>query len=389
MKRILQIITGNEHGGVAQSSRLLFEGILKDATIDVKVVCLCRGDFAHELRNRYGGRITVFPHSVPPIVAATGRLRRMCNRVRLAWWFLTAVVQLICCLLRTQVDVVHTTNNYALPVCCVCRIFFGFRLISHWRCIGVRRQWLLDWLTSHVDQFICISHAVKDSLPLAWQEKAVVVYNGVDVSRLKRGGEQCRGKLRNYLEIGPQTLLFGTIGSYTDIKCHDLLIETCRLLKSESQQPFRCVLIGSAPNESSKRYLTYLKQKTEQYGLTSEVVFLNDHELDVPAYVISDFDFFVGSTWFNGRGEGFGLMYIEAMAQGLPLIAIEVGAAVELIHPDTGLLVKDNSPSLHKDAILSLISNRERMQTMGVHARKEVEKYDIQFTVHQITRLYQ
>ena len=185
-------------------------------------------------------------------------------------------------------------------------------------------------------------------------------------------------------------MLFGTIGTYTNIKCHDLLIESCNLFhKKYPNIDFRCVLIGSTPSNSSELYLDYLKNKVRMYKLTEFVHFIFDSELEYPvASHLVDFDFFVGSTWNNGLGEGFGLIYVEAMSQGIPVVAIKVGAAVELIGTGVGLLSDDNSPDGHL-CIFERLINKNELKTFDHDLiKKAAYKYDISNTIRNVISVY-
>ena len=77
------------------------------------------------------------------------------------------------------------------------------------------------------------------------------------------------------------------------------------------------------------------------------------------------------STWY----ESFGLIIVEALATGLPVIASDLGALAELIKPEeTGLLFQPgNADDLAAKAQWAL-DHPERMQDMRVHARKRYEE---------------
>jgi len=66
------------------------------------------------------------------------------------------------------------------------------------------------------------------------------------------------------------------------------------------------------------------------------------------------------------KGEGFGIVYLEAMAFGKPVIGPNYGAPAELIrHGETGLLVDPEDPASVAEAVVSLVKNPERAREMG------------------------
>jgi phosphatidylinositol alpha-1,6-mannosyltransferase len=73
------------------------------------------------------------------------------------------------------------------------------------------------------------------------------------------------------------------------------------------------------------------------------------------------------------RGEGFGIVYLEAMAHGKPVVGPRVGAPAEFIRAgEHGLLVDPASASEVADALIELLEDPERARRMGEAARRFV-----------------
>lgn len=76
------------------------------------------------------------------------------------------------------------------------------------------------------------------------------------------------------------------------------------------------------------------------------------------------------------RAEGFGFVFLEAMAHGLAVIGGNVDATPEVvIHGETGLLVDPTSPSQVADAVASLLVAPERRERMGAAAQRRVAEH--------------
>jgi glycosyltransferase involved in cell wall biosynthesis len=224
-------------------------------------------------------------------------------------------------------------------------------------------------------------------LPEVLQEKSVVIYDGVDVAGLNSIASLNRGKLRELLGVDDEVFLIGTIGSYTTIKCHDLIIDTIEKLNNPS---IVAVLFGSTPNAVSEEYLTYLKDKVNAKNLQKNVIFVDSKMVGQPKTMISDLDLFIGATWNDGLGEGFGLIYVEAMAQKLPVVAINVGAAKEIVvDGQTGFLIKGNSSSLlQKEIEKSITSNQ--LKALGYKGyERALQMFSIDKTLKQVDALYE
>jgi phosphatidylinositol alpha-1,6-mannosyltransferase len=75
------------------------------------------------------------------------------------------------------------------------------------------------------------------------------------------------------------------------------------------------------------------------------------------------------------RGEGFGLVYVEAMARGVPCIgSLHDAAGDVIVDGKTGLLVDQGNIGSIADAIVSLLRNPERRRSMGEAARMRVHE---------------
>jgi phosphatidylinositol alpha-1,6-mannosyltransferase len=71
------------------------------------------------------------------------------------------------------------------------------------------------------------------------------------------------------------------------------------------------------------------------------------------------------------QGEGFGLVYIEAMRHGLPVIATDTDAAPEVVvHGQTGFTVNPKRPDELPDALIHLLRNQDEAVRLGETGRQ-------------------
>ena len=87
-----------------------------------------------------------------------------------------------------------------------------------------------------------------------------------------------------------------------------------------------------------------------------------------------------------GDAEGFGMVFIEAQAMGLPVVSTLSGGIPEAVkHGETGLLVTERNPAALAEAILQLMQNEELWQRFSVAgSERVVDHFNL---VHQTERL--
>ncbi len=88
--------------------------------------------------------------------------------------------------------------------------------------------------------------------------------------------------------------------------------------------------------------------------------------------------------------EGFGLVFLEAMTQGLPVIGGNIGGTPEVIHnEENGILTSpENSVSL-QNAILKLLNDRNIREKIIQNGYRTSEKFSVKIQVHETNKYYQ
>ena len=91
------------------------------------------------------------------------------------------------------------------------------------------------------------------------------------------------------------------------------------------------------------------------------------------------------------RAESFGLVALEAMACGTPVVAFDVGGLPELVRPGlTGKLAEPENPQDFSAAIVSMLDDRRRLLAMGAQARQMVlDEFSLDLQVARTIDLYQ
>jgi phosphatidylinositol alpha-1,6-mannosyltransferase len=158
-----------------------------------------------------------------------------------------------------------------------------------------------------------------------------------------------------------------SVGRLVHRKGQDILIEAmpeiCRQIPDA-----HLVMIGEGP------YRSYLENRRKLLGLEEKVTFIGRIQYaDLPTYICVG-DLFVMPSRSRLAGlevEGLGIVYLEASACGLPVIAGNSGGAPDaVLAGETGLVVDGTKISDVASAVVELLSDPMRSQRMGKRGRE-------------------
>ncbi len=182
------------------------------------------------------------------------------------------------------------------------------------------------------------------------------------------------------------------VGRITKAKGLRILIKALARVKREFNKELKLFIIGgdvsntmhSEIESSEKKYIKKLVNKT---NLSDDVIFLGPVEREKLPYYYSVADICVVPSLY----ESFGLVAVEAMACGTPVIASKVGGLVHTIKNGySGLHFVPGRSDLLAKRILGIITDSERLKEMGVNARiRAAREFGLERTVRQMKELYE
>ncbi|MDW8137119.1 MAG: glycosyltransferase family 4 protein [Bacteroidota bacterium] len=136
------------------------------------------------------------------------------------------------------------------------------------------------------------------------------------------------------------------------------------LSRISSQMSVRCVVVGDGELRG------YYEDMANKLGISDIVKFVGKVEDLALDYWYNWADIFI----LPSVGEGFGIVYLEAWAHGLPVVGAKAGGAAEIIkHGQTGLLIEPGSVDGLSEAILTLARDPELRKSLGQAGRALVE----------------
>ena len=200
------------------------------------------------------------------------------------------------------------------------------------------------------------------------------------------------GKKRAEKETGldfKHILLF--VGRITKAKGLRILIKALARVEREFNEEIKLIVIGGdvsglMHSDKESREKRHLKKLIIKLDLDDDVMFLGPLQREKLPYYYSIADICVVPSLY----ESFGLVAVEAMACGTPVIASKVGGLAHTVKEGySGMhFVPGRSDRLAK-VILELITDSEQLEEMGINARLRVAKeFGLERTVRQIKELY-
>jgi glycosyltransferase involved in cell wall biosynthesis len=183
-------------------------------------------------------------------------------------------------------------------------------------------------LSDHVGRFVEQYGRVK-------RAKLRRIYYGLDPTPFERAGRDAaatRGPLRESFGFAPDDVVFTCVARFAAQKAHDVLLKALSIARtSEGGERIKLLLVGDDPFGDGR-------QKAEriagELALGPACVFAGIRR-DVPALMAMSDVFVMCSLW-----EGLGLVFLEAMATGIPVLATRVSAVPEVVvDGETGRLV--------------------------------------------------
>ena len=208
------------------------------------------------------------------------------------------------------------------------------------------------------------SYPAREAIRAAGQPlRGVIVPPGVDVDRFRPVERNVRGETRARYGLDPDAPLVLGLSRLVPRKGFDMVIDAVTALDGVH------LAIGGAGRDRKR-----LQRRAAGHD---RVHFLGRvPDADLPAlYASADvFAMVCRDRWGGLEAEGFGIVFLEAAACGVPAVAGRSGGSHEaVVDGETGFVVEPRAARALRDAIAALVGDSELRARMGAAARRRAE----------------
>jgi len=298
--------------------------------------------------------------------------------LRSLFYALFGIIQLIRLVRKENIDIIHGHYLYPAGFIAVLAGIFTKKKVyvtahgSDMFCLYPQHKFMqpiIRFVLKRADVVLAVSEALKEEILKTGvngiEDKVRLNWNTVDIDEFSPADPENTDNFKDEFDIPEDKPIILFVGNIIKRK------NVATILEAKKQLKFDCVLVvlGGGP------LLTSLKEKVEDEGI-DDVIFTGPR-IDV-ANIIRSSDLLILPSY----SESFGLVLIEALACGKPVIGSNVGGIKEIITSDVGLLVEPTDSKGLANAIDSILSDdnlRKKFQSNARNRAMDFAEVDIPY----------
>ena len=210
------------------------------------------------------------------------------------------------------------------------------------------------------DRLVCVSRTLARRVASRLGEEPVVIPNIADPVFLSAGAEEA---------VPHEGFRFVSAGNLIPSKCFDILLRAFARLRARGAKGMSLTVIGDGPEEAR------LRELARTLGTDGSVTFTGRLERSAMAELYKNADAFVLAS----RSETFGVVLIEALSAGLPVIAARSGGPEDFVDDSNGLLVPADDIAALADAMerMPRLAGRYDRAALAASARERFSPYAV------------
>ena len=230
---------------------------------------------------------------------------------------------------------------------------------------------VLEQYFRKISGLIAVSEVARDSVSKYFPGNYRLIPNGIDTDRFRPDVEPIA-----YLDKFSPIILF--VGRFEPRKGLKYLLQACPMILKEFPEA-KFVVVGAGVLEHY--YRSYMEGFLEEHVIFAGRV--SPEEL--PKYYASCDIFCTPAT----GGESFGIVLLEAMASGKPIIAADIpGYRTVMQDGEQGLFFNTCDPGSLAEKAIDVLKNKKRMKEMGIKGREKALTYDWEIVTKKVVDYY-
>ena len=250
--------------------------------------------------------------------------------------------------------------------------------------IGVNKKDFMHTLTySKIDAWLS---------PLKWladqvvertrfdKEKIHVIPLGLELKKVRT--DHSKEMARNELNLNQNSLILGVLGRFGPGKRQDFVVGAFAEI-AKANTKIELLIVGESTKNEGSEYEDYVKKLANDLNLVEKVHFRPF--MDEVGVFFRAIDLFV----LPSEGETYGMVTLEAMAMGIPVIATNTGGTPEILkNGELGTLFSPEDEPEFVNKVIQLFDDPDNMKERAGRAIREVEnKYTHDCECEQIEAL--
>ena len=302
----------------------------------------------------------------------------------------TASLMAFATLHNLRYDIVYSHYWLSGWVAAKLKEFWGIRFVHMFHTLGhMKKRIMVNAHYSpdqriqtemHVVQWVdrIIAATPAEQAQLRWLYRAArrqitVIPPGVNTENFPDGLSQHAA--RRSLGIDPESHMLLFVGRIEPLKAVDTILEALHVLRDKAPAllgKLRFMVVGGDPRRAGDREMERLQELSLKLGVSQLVSFVGAKEqAELPGYYAAATAVIMPSDY-----ESFGMVALEAMSTGTPVIASQVGGLQFLVRDqETGFQIPAREPISLADCIIQLIADPSKTAAMGLSAARIAQGY--------------
>ena len=378
VKRILYLSSAGDVAG-SEIALLQYLQHYESKRYEISVVCCQTGKFPSRLHDEG------IPHVVTPLIISLKGILQPSLIIQ----NITSLWNIYRQLNDTSVDLVVTNDTMVLKILFLPLLYCRTPVIYHLRNYEWKRLWMVRRLFRKPHTHgIAVSNAVRKHYKnvVGIPDRLISVVHLSTPSTNARTSKKTKS-LRRELQLSRNHRLIGLVARFDVWKGHLTLLRAIERVAKQFPA-VHLAIVGEILNPETFPFLVEYKAKVLQYasrpGLTTRVHFLGWRN-DMPN-VFRSLDIVVNAS----ESEPFGLVTLEAMTYGIPIIGSDSGGTPEIIvHEKNGMLFRTGDDADLAQHLLLLLQQPRRAKQLAVQGRATVRKhFTMQAYINSIEQQY-